>query len=243
MHSGDAGHFRVRGGHDNVDAIGLAYEDSDKADIVDFLAKHPVSYPVAQVSVDDPPKDFDEPRGLPTTYLIAPGWPRSPSASSARSRPRRWQRPSAQALMPAARFLVRGQVQGVFFRASTRERALALGLDGTPATWPTARSKCWPRVMRRRWTALEQWLRQGPPAARVDEVRREPLEQAGWAVFRPAEGGLGTQPALDSDCSWSAWFSRVSVSISSSRSPVITSGSRYRVRLMRWSVIRPCGKL
>lgn len=58
--------------HANVRAIGLAYEDSDKADIQAFLAKHPVSYPIAQVSLDDAPKDFDEPRGLPTTYLIAP---------------------------------------------------------------------------------------------------------------------------------------------------------------------------
>jgi hypothetical protein len=29
-------------------------------------------YPVAQVTLDKPLKDFDEPRGLPTTYLIAP---------------------------------------------------------------------------------------------------------------------------------------------------------------------------
>ena len=58
--------------HANVRAIGLAYEDSDKADIQAFLAKHPVSYPIAQVSLDDSPKDFDEPRGLPTTYLISP---------------------------------------------------------------------------------------------------------------------------------------------------------------------------
>jgi hypothetical protein len=55
-----------------VRAIGLAYEDSDKADIRAFLAKHPVSYPVAQVTLDNPPKDFEEPRGLPTTYLISP---------------------------------------------------------------------------------------------------------------------------------------------------------------------------
>jgi len=58
--------------HADVRAIGLAYEDSDKADIQAFLAKHPVSYPIAQVTMDDAPKDFDEPRGLPTTYLIAP---------------------------------------------------------------------------------------------------------------------------------------------------------------------------
>ncbi|RCS29010.1 TlpA family protein disulfide reductase [Rhodanobacter denitrificans] len=58
--------------HKNVTAIGLAYEDSEPADIKAFLAKHPVVYPIAQVSLDQPLKDFDEPRGLPTTYVIAP---------------------------------------------------------------------------------------------------------------------------------------------------------------------------
>ena len=58
--------------HPDVRAIGLAYEDSEPADIKAFLAKHPVVYPVAQLTLDKPLKDFDEPRGLPTTYLIAP---------------------------------------------------------------------------------------------------------------------------------------------------------------------------
>jgi thiol-disulfide isomerase/thioredoxin len=58
--------------HKNVTAIGLAYDDSALADIKAFVAKHPVVYPIAQVSVDKPPADFDEPRGLPTTYVIAP---------------------------------------------------------------------------------------------------------------------------------------------------------------------------
>lgn len=58
--------------HKNVVGIGLAYEDSEPAEIKDFLLKHPVVYPIAQVTMDHPPKDFDEPRGLPTTYLISP---------------------------------------------------------------------------------------------------------------------------------------------------------------------------
>ena len=58
--------------HKHVRAIGLAYEDSEPADIKAFLAKHPVIYPIAQVTLDKPLKDFDEPRGLPTTYLIRP---------------------------------------------------------------------------------------------------------------------------------------------------------------------------
>ncbi|TAL86800.1 MAG: TlpA family protein disulfide reductase [Rhodanobacter sp.] len=58
--------------HKNVRAIGLAFQDSDKADIQAFLRKHPVVYPVAQVMLDKPVKDFDPPRGLPTTWVIDP---------------------------------------------------------------------------------------------------------------------------------------------------------------------------
>ncbi|HEX4480987.1 MAG TPA: TlpA disulfide reductase family protein [Rudaea sp.] len=57
---------------DKVAGIGLDFEDTDKADVVKFLQAHPLSYPVAQVDPDHPPKDFDEPKGLPNTYVIAP---------------------------------------------------------------------------------------------------------------------------------------------------------------------------
>lgn len=57
---------------DKVAAIGLDFEDSDKADVEKFLKTHVLSYPVAQVDVDNPPKDFDTPKGLPNTYIIAP---------------------------------------------------------------------------------------------------------------------------------------------------------------------------
>lgn len=58
--------------HKNVTAIGLAFEDTDAKEIRAFLTKHPVVYPIAQVDVMDPPKAFEPPKGLPTTYLIAP---------------------------------------------------------------------------------------------------------------------------------------------------------------------------
>lgn len=57
---------------DKVAAIGLAFEDSDKADIEKYLKAHPISYPVAQIDVMEPPRDFDTPKGLPNTYVIAP---------------------------------------------------------------------------------------------------------------------------------------------------------------------------
>lgn len=58
--------------HEQVEAIGLAYEDSDKATVQAFLDKHPVQYPIALVDPFMPLPDFDAPRGLPTTYIIAP---------------------------------------------------------------------------------------------------------------------------------------------------------------------------
>jgi thiol-disulfide isomerase/thioredoxin len=57
---------------DKVAAIGLDFEDTDKADVVKFLQTHKLSYPVAQVDPDKAPKDFDTPQGLPNTYVIAP---------------------------------------------------------------------------------------------------------------------------------------------------------------------------
>lgn len=57
---------------EDVSGIGLAYEDTERQEIIDFLRQRPVDYPVAQVDVNEPPADFDTPRGLPTTYLIAP---------------------------------------------------------------------------------------------------------------------------------------------------------------------------
>ena len=57
---------------DKVAAIGLDFEDAEKDEIEQFLKKHPLSYPVAQVDIDNPPKDFEAPKGLPNTYVIAP---------------------------------------------------------------------------------------------------------------------------------------------------------------------------
>ena len=52
--------------------IGLAYEEIERADMEAFLKDHPMSYPVAVIDVYDPPADFETPKGLPMTYLIAP---------------------------------------------------------------------------------------------------------------------------------------------------------------------------
>jgi thiol-disulfide isomerase/thioredoxin len=58
--------------HKDVAAIGLAFEDTEKAEVEAFAKAHPVVYPLALLDVYKPPEDFGAPRSLPTTYVIAP---------------------------------------------------------------------------------------------------------------------------------------------------------------------------
>src|SRR5690606_7615761 len=57
---------------EHISVVGLAYEEIDVPAMRSFLAERPVAYPIAIIDVYDPPADFDTPRGLPMTYLIAP---------------------------------------------------------------------------------------------------------------------------------------------------------------------------
>lgn len=57
---------------EHISVVGLAYEEIEEPAMQSFLSEHPVSYPIAIIDVYAPPEDFDTPRGLPMTYLIAP---------------------------------------------------------------------------------------------------------------------------------------------------------------------------
>lgn len=85
--------------------------------------------------------------------------------------------------MNAARFLVAGKVQGVWFRAATRERALALHLRGFARNLGDGRVEVVAAGTDAALDALEAWLHRGPPLAEVASVQREPL-----ATSAPMEG-------------------------------------------------------
>jgi acylphosphatase len=72
----------------------------------------------------------------------------------------------------AARFVVGGRVQGVFFRAGTREQAQRLGLRGYARNRADGRVDVLAVGGAAAIDALAAWLRQGPPQARVDELER-----------------------------------------------------------------------
>ena len=72
----------------------------------------------------------------------------------------------------AARFVVRGVVQGVCFRASTRAEAQRLGLRGHAINLPDGRVDVLAAGDSAAIEKLAQWLQQGPPNARVEGVER-----------------------------------------------------------------------
>ena len=88
--------------------------------------------------------------------------------------------------MPTARFILSGRVQGVFFRASAREQALGLGLAGHAQNQPDGRVEVLASGPAEALDALQHWLRQGPPAARVEAVSREDLPEQDLRGFRMA---------------------------------------------------------
>lgn len=71
------------------------------------------------------------------------------------------------------RFHVAGVVQGVFFRASAREQALRLGLNGYVRNLPDGRVEVLACGSREALDRLHAWLRVGPPEARVSGVSSE----------------------------------------------------------------------
>ena len=67
--------------------------------------------------------------------------------------------------------LIEGRVQGVFFRASTRDEAQARGLAGWVRNRADGRVEAVFEGDRRLVENMLAWCRQGPPYAHVDQVK------------------------------------------------------------------------
>ena len=78
--------------------------------------------------------------------------------------------------MVCFRCLVGGRVQGVFFRAATREQAVRLGLSGYARNLPDGRVEVLACGSVQAVARLRDWLRSGPPMAEVTGVACEPLD-------------------------------------------------------------------
>ncbi|GAB3360848.1 acylphosphatase [Lysobacter tyrosinilyticus] len=79
--------------------------------------------------------------------------------------------------MKAVRFLIGGKVQGVWFRASARDQAVALNLRGFARNLTDGRVEVLAAGDDDAVEQLAQWLRFGPELAHVDELERIETEE------------------------------------------------------------------
>lgn len=80
--------------------------------------------------------------------------------------------------MECRRCTVSGQVQGVFYRASTQRKARELGLTGYARNLPDGRVEVLACGEPAAVAALCVWLGQGPPRSRVTAVEWMKVEMA-----------------------------------------------------------------
>jgi acylphosphatase len=82
--------------------------------------------------------------------------------------------------MKALHMKIYGRVQGVWFRASTREQAQRLGVSGWVRNNPDGAVEALAQGSIKAVDELLQWCRQGPPGAYVERVDVEetiPLDE------------------------------------------------------------------
>ena len=77
------------------------------------------------------------------------------------------------------RVTVHGRVQGVFFRDTCRQIAEEHGVSGWVRNLPDGRVEAVFEGLPEAVDALVAWCHEGPPAARVDEVRVTPVDPTG----------------------------------------------------------------
>jgi acylphosphatase len=81
-------------------------------------------------------------------------------------------------------FIVRGRVQGVFFRDSTRQVAESLGLVGHAINLPNGDVEVLACGERAALDKLAVWLQDGPGMAKVERVSVRDIDVEEPAAFR-----------------------------------------------------------
>ncbi len=79
--------------------------------------------------------------------------------------------------------LVAGRVQGVFFRASAQKEARRLGLTGHARNLPDGRVEVVACGDPAALEAMREWLREGPPQARVSDLTCRPYDGSASSTF------------------------------------------------------------
>ncbi len=85
--------------------------------------------------------------------------------------------------MSALHIRITGYVQGVFFRKATVEKASVLNLKGWVRNYPDGSVEIHAEGKDEDLVELEEWCHTGPPAAKVENVVSETVEEEGYTTF------------------------------------------------------------
>ncbi len=77
--------------------------------------------------------------------------------------------------MKTVRLIIKGKVQGVFFRASAKEVADELGIKGTVCNLPDESVEIIATGNETQLYQFMEWTKKGPPSAEVENVLTEEL--------------------------------------------------------------------
>ena len=91
------------------------------------------------------------------------------------------------------RFLITGKVQGVYFRHSTRLQAERLGIRGVARNLPDGSVEVIADGTPEAVQNLREWLRRGPPGARVAAVQEFELPAEHPSAGHPSTEQFGEQ--------------------------------------------------
>ncbi len=89
--------------------------------------------------------------------------------------------------MQTIRLIIKGKVQGVYYRQSSREKAQQLGVTGTVKNLADESVEILASGTAEQLQQLKEWCRQGPPRALVTDVMEEvlpPQEFHGFSIER-----------------------------------------------------------
>lgn len=86
--------------------------------------------------------------------------------------------------MKTIRLIIKGKVQGVFYRATAKDVADMLGIKGWVRNLPDNNVEITATATEELLQKLIAWCKQGPPKARVNEVIVEDLTPEEFKDFR-----------------------------------------------------------
>ena len=85
--------------------------------------------------------------------------------------------------MQTLSIIVSGKVQGVWFRQSTKDKALELGITGEVSNQPDGTVKIIVTGTKEQLSLFTEWCKQGPPKANVTNLNVKELSLQSFKSF------------------------------------------------------------